>query len=678
MVPLDLKPAARQLERLVLVVDGYTANLPWEMLVAEDEPLVLRTATVRQLASTRYRARIQAALGNLACVVGNPSTAGFAAAFPDPARPEARDPDPLDAAEREAEGVVAALRQAGYEVLSAIGQEVTAEDVITRLFKRPYRVLHIAAHGTFNAIARDGKARSGVILSDGMVLTAAEVGQMEVVPELVFLNCCHLAKADPMALPADVNRLAYSLARELIEMGVRCVVAAGWAVDDGAAKVFAERFYEALLKENRPFGEAVHQARRAAWEARADCNTWGAYQAYGDPGYRMAADRSPPVCGGGSAFVDPDELLEAVEQIRIDIKHDRHADPVEVERCLRAVLGRAPAAWRERADLQCKLGELYAGLGPEYFEPARAAYLRALAGEDAASPVPIRAVEQLANLEARSGGLLAASDQEARREEGLRLAERAIARLNALCGLGDPDMAATTCAALGIASPERWALLGSAWKSKAAALVGLSRPWAAVAEALGESRGAYARGGGDPEAGEPRPLPLLNRLQLDGVLGGLTGEERDRRVEAAHRCAERARETYARTGDFFDAVVPAEAEMTVRLFEGRLADATDDLVRTYEGAVATVPRSVRQLDAVARRLGELATFLEARGDAAEAATLRAVAARLGGREPGGADRVGLAPASAPPGDAEPTDPGGSGGRTVARARGGTRRQRPKP
>jgi hypothetical protein len=55
MIPHDFKEAARQAANLVLVVDGHTANLPWEMLVADEQPLVLNTAMVRQLASTRFR-----------------------------------------------------------------------------------------------------------------------------------------------------------------------------------------------------------------------------------------------------------------------------------------------------------------------------------------------------------------------------------------------------------------------------------------------------------------------------------------------------------------------------------------------------------------------------------------------------------------------------------------------
>ena len=60
-------------------------------------------------------------------------------------------------------------------------------------------------------------------------------------------------------------RFASGIAGALIEIGVRCVIAAGWAVDDDAARVFAEEFYASLLRGNR-FIVAVGEARRAAYE----------------------------------------------------------------------------------------------------------------------------------------------------------------------------------------------------------------------------------------------------------------------------------------------------------------------------------------------------------------------------------------------------------------------------
>ncbi|MCU0692867.1 MAG: hypothetical protein MUF54_15825, partial [Polyangiaceae bacterium] len=82
MVPLDFKEAARQADALALLVDDYTANFPWELLTADDAPLVTRTAIVRQFVSTNWRKRVRSTVDKTAHVIGNPSTEGFAKAFP--------------------------------------------------------------------------------------------------------------------------------------------------------------------------------------------------------------------------------------------------------------------------------------------------------------------------------------------------------------------------------------------------------------------------------------------------------------------------------------------------------------------------------------------------------------------------------------------------------------------
>jgi hypothetical protein len=146
--------------------------------------------------------------------------------------------------------------------------------------------VHISGHGEHRD---DGTG--GVILSNDTVLGPSEIGAMRSVPELVFLNCCFIGQihADPNvqrnALGSKRARFAASIAEQLIRDGVRCVVAAGWAVEDGPAMLFAVCFYQRLLAGDR-FIDAVGAARLAAWEARPAGNTWAAYQCYGDPDWR--------------------------------------------------------------------------------------------------------------------------------------------------------------------------------------------------------------------------------------------------------------------------------------------------------------------------------------------------------------------------------------------------------
>ncbi|HPY39821.1 MAG TPA: CHAT domain-containing protein, partial [Thiolinea sp.] len=190
MIPLDFKSAARQTNRLLLILDSYTANLPWEMLQADNEPLALQVQMVRQLSSMRFRKRVTATISKTACVIANPMTAGFFRKFPE------FDPNPEDLSGDKglislggatAEGLAVAelLADCGYEVEHCLPANVeeapsyNALMVFNTLFKKPYRILMIAAHGEVNLEGSDGKYRTGVILSDGTLLTAAEIGQME-------------------------------------------------------------------------------------------------------------------------------------------------------------------------------------------------------------------------------------------------------------------------------------------------------------------------------------------------------------------------------------------------------------------------------------------------------------------------------------------------------------------
>jgi CHAT domain-containing protein len=157
--------------------------------------------------------------------------------------------------------------------VQAIGSDCRATDVLTRLYQQAYRLVHISAHGIFDQPHVGGGRRTGVVLSDGLLITAAEIRAMETVPELVFLSCCHLGKVDTdgageasaARTVREGNLLAASVARELINIGVRCVVVAGWAVDDQGAMIFGKAFYHSLLLDRRTFGRGRlrGQARRS-------------------------------------------------------------------------------------------------------------------------------------------------------------------------------------------------------------------------------------------------------------------------------------------------------------------------------------------------------------------------------------------------------------------------------
>ena len=625
LLPLEFKAAARKAHNLVLMVDGSTANLPWELLEADGEPLVRTTRMVRQFMTSRFRREIVRTDALSACVIANPSTEGYFAQFGGvgwkPQLDAQGQPRPdrlpsLDGAAREGEAVVRILEGAGYAVSHA-PPDALAGDVFARLFARPCRILVIAAHGIHAKRAADGHYRSGVVLSDGLLLSAAEIGLMETVPDLVFLSCCHLGK---VGSGGDDQRLAASLARELIDMGVRCVVAAGWEVRDDAALSFSEAFFNHMTVHGARFADAVFLARRAALDAHPDCNTWGAYQAYGDPAFqlRLNADKTRDE----APLLAAEELLDWLEQLRLDTrlpgatKAERDFDAVNKR--IRRRLGRLPPHWAERTDVLQALGRLYAEYGAAGFDAARLALLRAIAEDSSQGLVPISAIEQLINMEARQAERLSLPGPGQDLVAAAVLIDDALARVQALStlsGLHPAGNAAPVDALRADAlrpNTERQSIIGSVWKRKALIMLRSPAPKKkAVREALLHARDAYARGEADARATDWNPYARINRLQLDAVLGEAPVGELD-----ASACAAAARARFKHRFEFWDAVMVADATLAgwlggAALPEGR--GAVEVLSQAYGDTLETVSASPRELDSALTQIGLLADFLLLQG-----------------------------------------------------------------
>ncbi|MEJ8811013.1 CHAT domain-containing protein [Variovorax ureilyticus] len=664
IVPPDFKDAARQLQRIVLVVDGATANLPWELMLTDplfateaqtDGPLVplaLCTPVVRQLSSSAYRRDVRQSLARSAYVVGNPSVQGFAAAFPDPANPQGKDPDPLSGAEVEANAVAGLLVGMGYEVSRAIGADNLASDVLAKLYRKPYRILHVSAHGVFDQRHVDGLRRSGVVLSGGLLITAAEIEAMESVPELVFLNCCHLGQIDPggAAGPTvrDGNKLAGSVARELMAIGVRCVVVAGWAVDDKLAQQFGEVFYQSLLQNRRPFGEAVFEARQALWATRSDNVTWGAFQAYGDPLWLAEpADATSGAAGGRAPFASIDEMLDELARARVEIAR-RPDRALESERQARiqaieeARDRRCPPSWLRLPMLQSALGTIWRDLGCP--DQAYRALVVAIRTVDLQGRVPIRDIEQLAAVEVELGFARAERDierihtgQQAGRKypprpmpKGLPLIEHGIGRLRALDRLVSGGTLCRAAAPLR-ANADRYALLGDACERKAVVFAlhllrikgtaAQRHRWrSAMTDEVQAGLQAYARAEGMAGDDGFRPCEALRALALQTALDGWDAPAAMANgVALARQCGLIISRATAHDGDAWDVVASPEALLVEKLRDGSFAapDGAGDaalasVLEAYRDALMNLGPQVRRIDTTMDHLDMLSILFDAR------------------------------------------------------------------
>ena len=655
MVPHDFKDAARQLDRVVLVVDGQTANLPWELMLADDparrddparadddrRPLALRAAVVRQLSSTRFRTQVRQAISRNALVIGNPSTAGFAAAFPTPSATGVavigQDPPALPGAQAEAQATAAVLASMGYAVASVIGVQEPAARVLATLYQQPWRILHISAHGVFNLRHADGRDRSGVLLSDGLLITAAEIAAMEIVPDLVFLNCCHLGQIDG---GRSGNKLAASVARELIEIGVRCVVVAGWAVNDESARRFGQTFYEELLLRRHAFGDAVFAARIATWEANRSDITWGAFQAYGDPGW-VAEPRGQGAVGASARnlYASPDELLDDLARARADLSHRRGTmSEREIKLCADNVAAlvkqRCPPAWKSLPQLHSALGVTWFELNQ--LEAAREAFLAAIRAEDELGVVPIRDIERLANVEARLGEKRAEVEIGAGRskEVSVRAADAlidlALERLDGLDALvgaavrGHPDEASAPTM-----NSVRSALRGSAWKRKASLqarrlLTGrldaadADNARAAMTACLDHAIQAYRSAEGSPGSSHFVPYLSLNRLALDALTDWASPTVKDAAIALAQQCRQSADQEFTDESGTWGAVTQPESMLVEHLIKGSLGRADDtgrvifeEIAKAYADATKNITVKPSQIDSIVSQMDLISRFCDA-------------------------------------------------------------------
>ena len=277
LVPNSMRTQFLTTSAIHLIVDAATANYPWELLAAsalsapEQQAATGTGAVLRMFSETESR-RVQperARVGT-ALIIGAGNVEGFPL---------------LPGVIQEAGEVAAVLESQRIETTTLVDIDAPLDVAELNIaLYGDHQILHVASHGIH---VDDDADATGAILTKDLRFTVDVAGALPTVPELVFLNCCNNGRI-------GLNRLAAGLARELMALGVRAVVAAAWPVSDRAATEFARVFYEQLTS-GRTFGDAVTQARTAC-AAVGGSATWAAYQCYGDPTF---------VLRGRSAEVDP-------------------------------------------------------------------------------------------------------------------------------------------------------------------------------------------------------------------------------------------------------------------------------------------------------------------------------------------------------------------------------------
>lgn len=509
LVPVDVQPLLTGSSELQMELTDGTAGIPWELLRPPDDaqvPWAIRCKLLRRLKTADFRRVVVDADGTSPMLV-----------IAEPACPPAYPA--LPQARREAIAVHARLA-AQFPQAQILGEgemRPDADAVLTRLFEGPWRVLHIAGHGRAAQLAKDGKKdRDGVLLSYG-VLGAREIRAMRVVPELVFLNCCHVGQIGTSQVLApdgpvsfDRSRFAATVARELIDIGVRCVVAAGWAVNDRLAALFATTFYDQLLY-GLPFIEAVHQARLVTYRTAPEQSTWAAYQCYGDPDWRLTGAQAHVAAGparDGDRLASRDDLLVDLDTVAAKARRDGPRSERQTREALERLEQAASAkGWAASAVVQERFAEAWKAARD--LDASLKWYRAALA--QPAGPASFKTAEQYANLLARRAW------QRVRDAAGASRSARAKVAAGARRDIRTAQADLKRLLAVG-PTAERHSLIGSSYK-RLALVEARSGQRAASRTALVQARKAYAN------AHDRRPsfYSALNLLAVDVALGHVDG-----------------------------------------------------------------------------------------------------------------------------------------------------------
>ncbi|MBK9256730.1 MAG: CHAT domain-containing protein [Saprospiraceae bacterium] len=271
LVPNDFKSVIRNQSNIIWKMDEYAAQFPWEMFHDFNfgyEPTFINTGLIRQLYADNYRVNPVIVDAPSAIVIGDPDYSGS-------------NFGQLPGAAAEAASVHNILVENGFDSLPLIYRN-NASEIIKELYSADFKVMHFAAHGVYD------NENVGIVLGPETFLTPGTLEQLSAIPEFIFVNCCF--SGSTFALNENFykerSKLASNIGTQLIRMGVKAVVVTGWAVNDSAAKVFADELYRCLLSGHE-FGISVRKARRKCYDDYPNSSTWGAYQCYGDHYYKL-------------------------------------------------------------------------------------------------------------------------------------------------------------------------------------------------------------------------------------------------------------------------------------------------------------------------------------------------------------------------------------------------------
>lgn len=529
LIPLKFKEELRRQNNISWVLDLETAEFPWEMMQEDINavPLCINSGMVRQLATQNSRGAISRVSNKSALVIGDPNLDGFMGQLP--------------GARKEGELVTDLLRQEKFETESLIFDE--APNILLKLFTKNYKIIHLAGHGLFDyGIDRN----TGMVIGNNTFLLPGQLAGMSDVPELVFVNCCYLGQMDAGEEKGsqDRNRFAANIGTQLIDNGVRAVIVAGWAVDDAAAYDFAKLFYQFMFS-GLGFGEAVKRARKKIYEDYGKrTNTWGAFQCYGDPFYKLTDQKRD--WSEGSSFL----LQEEIEIELLNLIHKLETSNYDIDKVSKRVMEIDQMIFKgsERNDTILEyLAKLYGSLN--LYKEAIRIYQTLMKSKN--NEFSVQALEKYCNIRVKDSSLRY-KNSELSKKDTLSIISEVLKDLESLNRFAE--------------TMERWSLMGSAYKR----LVLLS-DGDQISIMLSHAIEAYEKASNLSNFEDAYPLTnWLQLLQLRNELEGKVGLKYSplKARNAMSEILEKLEESYSPKSSYWEIAKKANIHLTQLLLDG--------------------------------------------------------------------------------------------------------------
>jgi hypothetical protein len=164
----------------------------------------------------------------------------------------------------------------GVEVKLLANQDATFSNVYNALRNGRYHIIHYVGHAFFHPQRHN---LSSLVLKDRDMSTGNVCNFLGAHPPLLcFVNACDSGKTEGW----NVNYNIFGLAQAFLATG-SYLVGSRWNLEDEPAVCFAEEFYAHLVKNGKPIGQAIMEARLKTKQGWPESFAWASYVYYGDP-----------------------------------------------------------------------------------------------------------------------------------------------------------------------------------------------------------------------------------------------------------------------------------------------------------------------------------------------------------------------------------------------------------